>query len=97
MREQYEAGDTVQFTFTSSVAPDAAPRISIWGPNDLSTLVSSVTATQSSTTEFYAMITMPMSADGVYQAEWYAAKTVLGEVYPFYKRVLFNVARPRVT
>lgn len=94
MREQFESGDTVQFTFVSSVAPDAAPRFSVHGSGD--TLVSSVTASQSSSTEYYAMVTMPGSgSEGVYRGEWFAQKTTSGSTYPFYKRFLFNVLTTR--
>jgi hypothetical protein len=93
-REQFEAGDTLQFTFVSSVAPDAAPRFNL--TNNSATLISSLTATSSDTTSFYAMVTMPASADGVYMGEWFAQKTVSGDTLPFYKRFLFNVARTRV-
>ena len=92
----YEAGDTKQFTLVTSVAPDSSPRLAIFGPNTFSTLVSSVTSTASDTTAFYAMVTMPSSGDGVYMAEWFAQKTVLGTPYPFYKRVTFVVARTQV-
>ena len=90
MREQYESGDTVQFTFVSSVAPDANPRLAI--TNNSGTLVSSATAQSSDSCSFFAMMTMPGSADGVYRGEWYAQKTTAGDTFPFYKRFLFNVA-----
>lgn len=89
MIETFEAGDTVQFTFTSSVAPDSAPRLAIYGSGD--TLVSSLTAASSSATAYFAMITMPASADGQYKGEWFAQKTVASIQYPFNKRFLFNV------
>lgn len=90
MREQYESGDTVQFTFVSSVAPDSNPRLAI--TNNSGTLISSITAQASDTCSYFAMVTMPGSADGIYRGEWYAAKTTSGETFPFYKRFLFNVA-----
>jgi hypothetical protein len=93
MRQQHEAGDTVQFTFTSSVAPDAAPSFAIIGSGDA--LVSSATALTSGSTAYYSLYTMPSSADGVYMAEWSAQKTVSGTAYPFRRRFLFNVARTR--
>lgn len=94
MRAQYEAGDTVQFTFTSSVAPDAAPVFSVVGPGDV--VVSSVTALASGTTAFYSLFTMPSSADGVYMGEWSAQKTVGGDAFPFRRRFLFNVLRTKL-
>lgn len=93
MREQYEAGDSLQFTWVSSVAPDAAPYFAVFGSGD--TLVNSQTAQTSSSTEFYAIYTMPSSADGVYLWEWGAVKTVAGNPYPFRKRNLFNVFRTK--
>ena len=94
MREQFEAGDTVQFTFTSFVAPNVEPRFSVLGSG--STLVQSMTSVMSSVTAFYAMVTMPSSADGVYMGEWYAEKTSAGSTYPFYKRFVFNVIRTQL-
>ncbi len=93
MREQFEAGDTVQFTFVSSIAPDSAPRFTMTGSGG--TLTNSQTSTSSGSTSYYAMVTMPASADGVYLGEWYAQKTVAGTQYPFYTRFNFNVARTR--
>lgn len=90
MREQYESGDTVQFTFVSSVAPDANPRLAI--TNNSGTLISSMTSQSSDSCSFFAMVTMPASSDGIYRGEWYAAKTTAGDTFPFYKRFLFNVA-----
>jgi len=91
MREQIEAGDTVQFTFVTSVAPDTTPLLSVYGSGD--TLVASIVSVQSASTAYYSMFTAPSSADGVYLAEWYATKNVSGTAYPFRKRFLFNVAR----
>ena len=93
MREQYEAGDTMQFTWVSSAAPDAAPYFAVFGSGD--TLINSQTTQQSASTQFYAVFTMPASADGLYLWEWGATKTVAGTPYPFRKRNLFNVARTR--
>ena len=90
MREQYESGDTVQFTFVSSVTPDSNPRLAI--TNNSGTLISSATSQASAAGSYFAMMTMPGSADGVYRGEWYAAKTTAGDTFPFYKRFLFNVA-----
>lgn len=93
MRPQFEAGDTLQFTFVSSVAPDAEPLFAVIGSGN--TLVASVTALSSSSTAFYALFTMPSSADGVYMGEWSAQKSVGGTAYPFRRRFLFNVLRTR--
>lgn len=91
MIERYEAETTRQFTFVSSVAPDSAPKLAIWGPND--TLVTSVTAQQSSTTAFYAMVTMPASLDGNYMAQWTALSTSVGEEKTYVERFRFVVGR----
>ena len=91
MRDSFEAGDTVQFTFVSSVAPDFTPRFNMVGSGNA--VVSSIASVQSGSTAFYAMVTMPSSADGVYVGEWYTEKTVAGDLFPFYKRFLFNVTR----
>lgn len=95
-REKYEAGDTVVFTMVTSVAPDAAFRFALYGPNNTTTLVSSQTAQQSANTSYYAPQTMPASADGVYMGEWYAEKSVAGTAYPFYKRFVFAVEKTRI-
>ena len=91
MREQFEVGDTRQFTFVSSVAPDAEPILKITGI--VGTVINSITSVQSDATHFYAMVTMPTS-EGVYMGEWLAQKTlsVSSTVYPFVSRFLFNVA-----
>ncbi len=91
MRDQYEAGDSLQFTWVSSVAPDSAPYFAVFGSGD--TLTESQTAQTSASTQYYAVFTMPASADGVYLWEWGATKTVAGTPYPFRKRNLFNVVR----
>lgn len=93
MREQFEAGDSVQFTFVCSVAPDAAPFFAVYGSGEA--LISSLTATTSDVTSYYAVHTMPSSADGPYLGEWGAQKTVAGTPYPFRKRFQFNVVRMR--
>ena len=95
MRPQFEAGDTVQFTFVSSIAPDTSPRFTITGSGNA--VINSLTAIQSggSSTQFYALVTMPNSSDGSYIAEWYALKTAGGDTFPFYKRMLFNVVRTK--
>jgi hypothetical protein len=93
MRSQFEAGDSIQFTFTSSVAPDAAPSFAVVGSGE--SLISSATALTSGSTAFYSLYTMPGSADGVYMGEWAAVKTVGGTPYQFRKRFLFNVVRTR--
>ena len=84
----FEAGDTLMFTFTSSVAPDAAPTFSVKGI--VGTLVSSSTSNQSDTTHYYALYTMPTS-EGFYLGQWNAQKTFQGSPWPFIKRFAFKV------
>jgi hypothetical protein len=95
MFDQFLGGDTRQFTFVCSVAPDAAPWLTVYGPNSFATLVASVTSIQSAATEFYAMYTFPGSAFGMYKGIWRAEKTVAGSAYPFITERLFSVVDPR--
>jgi len=94
MREQFEAGNTVQFTMVTSVAPNAAPVLKVTGPFS-ATVLNSITAVQSDTTHYYALYTMPTSL-GVYMGEWFAQKTFNGSVYDFTKRFLFNVVKTAI-
>ena len=91
MRDAFETGNTVQFTFTSSVAPDSSPYFIVTGPGSAS-VVASISATQSDSTHYYALFTMPTTL-GVYMGEWHAIKTVVGSTYDFRKRFLFNVVK----
>lgn len=91
MRERFEAGDTVQFTFVTSVPPDTVPLFTMIGSG--SATVGSFTTQQSASTAFYAMVTMPSSEDGVYLGQWSTSKVVAGDSYPFVKRFVFNVTR----
>jgi hypothetical protein len=95
MRDRFEAGDSVQFTFVSSIAPDSVPSFAVFSVNSEGLLVNSQTAQQSATTAFYAMFTMPQSEDGAYLGEWTAFKTVAGTSYPFRKRFDFEVIRTK--
>lgn len=88
MRPQFEPGNTVQFTFVSSIAPDAAPTFKVL--NAANTAVASITAATSDSTNYYAMYTMP-TTQGAYVGEWVAAKTVAGSAYNFVKRFVFNI------
>lgn len=83
--------NTVQFTFTSSIAPDSAPTLLITG---IDSSVTSITATASDTTNYYALYTAVQS-EGVYIGKWIAQKTVSGSVYNFNKAFLFNVKMTR--
>lgn len=91
MRDTFELGDSLQFTFVCSIVPDSAPSFAMFSDSAGATLVQSQTSQTSTTLAYYAMQTM--SAEGVYVGEWKALKTVAGTIYPFVKRVVFNVTR----
>lgn len=66
--EQFDGGDTRQFTLVMSVAPDGNPKLSIF--NSSNTGVTSLTSTQSgSTNQYYSLYTLPTSP-GIYYSEW---------------------------
>lgn len=88
MISTFEPGDTIQFTFVSSIAPDSAPVFKVTGVG--ATVISSITATQSDATHYYTMYTLP-SSEGFYIGEWFAQKTVSGSAYNFIKKMLFRV------
>jgi hypothetical protein len=92
--DAYEAGNTLQFTWVGSVAPDAAPRFSVTDPTG--TVTASFTAVQSATTAYYALFTNPTSPLGYFLAEWKAVKTVNGSAYNFITRQRFMVAQTEV-
>lgn len=94
MIDQFLGGDTRQFTFVCSVAPDSAPWLTVYGPNSFSTLVASVSSVTSGTTAFYSMYTFPSSSFGMYKGIWRAVKTVAGSAYPFITERLFSVVDP---
>jgi hypothetical protein len=85
-----EAGNTVQFTFVSSIAPDAAPIFK--AINDGDTVVNCQTSIQSNATAFYALYTTPGS-DQWMIGEWWAQKTVSGSARNFVKKFPFKVER----
>lgn len=88
---QFEAGNTMKFTFQSSVAPDSAPTLKIKsGP---STVIASITSQQSTSTDFWALFTMPNSKDTFYVAEWFAERTLISSAYQLVKRQGFRVIR----
>lgn len=89
----FEAGDTVQFTWSASVAPDAAPVFSITEPFS-KTVIQSVTAQQSGSKDYYSLYTMPQSL-ATYLFEWKAQKTLVGSVYDFFSRGTFRVEKTR--
>lgn len=90
MRPVFEPGNTIQFTLTSSVAPDSAPIFKVLGSGN--TVLSSITSITSNTTNYYALYTMP-TTEGAYVGEWFALKTVASSAYQFVKRFVFNVKR----
>ena len=85
-----EAGNTIQFTWVSSVAPDAAPVFKAIDDSD--TVVNCLTAIQSNTTSYYALYTTPGS-DQWMVGEWFAQKTVSGSARNFVKKFPFKVER----
>lgn len=90
----FEKGDTQQFTWIASIAPDAAPNLGITEPFNLST-IHSATALSSSTREFFAFITMPDSV-GIYLFEWRAQKTISGSAFNFIEKGCFRVEESRI-
>ena len=90
-----EAGNTFQFTWVSSVAPDSAPLFSVTDQG--AAVVCSVSAIQSGSTAYYALYTTAANSDGRYRAEWLAVKTVNGSAYNLINRFGFVVAKTPVT
>jgi hypothetical protein len=90
----FESGDTQQFVWTASVAPDAAPRLSI--VNSAGTVLHSATSVQSGAISYYSMFVMPRE-HGWYLYEWEAFKTIAGSAYPFVDRGLFRVGQVQFT
>jgi len=93
MRDTFEPTNTVQFTFVSSVAPDSAPVLKVSGVQS-GTVIASLSATSSDTTNYYSLFTLP-SSEGVYMGEWFSQKTFSGSAHNFVKRFLFNVKQTR--
>lgn len=89
-----EAGNTFQFTWVSSVAPDASPRFSV--TDQSGTIVCSVSAIQSDSTAYYALYTTASNSDGRYLGEWLAQKTVSGSAYNLVNRFGFVVRKTPV-
>lgn len=87
-RDQFEPTNTLQFTWVSSVSPDAEPILKITGVDG--STVTSLTSVQSDSTHYYALYTLP-NTEGICLAEWYAEKTVSSSVRPFIKRFVFNI------
>ena len=90
---EFETGQTVQFTWQSSVAPDAAPTLVIKdGP---ASAIASISAIQSDSTHYWAPFTMPGTPEQHYVAEWTALKTLTSpaSTFDFVKREGFKVVR----
>jgi hypothetical protein len=87
--ETYEPGDTVMFTWVASTAPDAAPLFSVFDPS--SNVVASLSSTQSDSTHYYALFTMPASGPTHYVSQFRALKTVSGSAYQVISRDSFRV------
>ena len=85
--ETFEPEDTVQFTFVSSVAPDAAPIFKVTGV--AATVIASISSTLSDSTHYAVLYTLPTS-EGYYLGDWFAQKTFSGSVYNFTKKFLFQ-------
>lgn len=84
----FEPGNTIQFTWVSSTAPDSAPIVKITGINN--TIINSLTSISSDSTHYYAMYTLP-SSEGFYISEWNAVKTVQSSAYNFVKKMVFRI------
>lgn len=86
----FESGDTPMFTFQSSVAPNSNPNFAVY--DVAGALVSSFESVQSDSTNYYALFTMPGSADW-YVGEWNAFKTFQGSARAFKTRFPFMVQK----
>ena len=93
MKPVFETLDTVQFTFTTSIAPNSGVVLSVF--DAAGNAVSSIWAVSSDTTHLYALFTTP-NTPGAYLGLWKAYKTFQGSEYQFSKRFGFNVNEMRV-
>ena len=87
---EFQQGNTVQMTFVSSTAPDAAPSFAVLDENG--TVVESITSVSSTTTAFYALVTMPNS-DAFLTGEWRALSTFNSVEYAFIQRFNYRVRK----
>jgi hypothetical protein len=92
MRPVFETLDTVQFTFTTSVAPNSGVALEIY--DAAGAAVGSVWAASSDATHQYAFFTTP-NTPGAYLGLWSAYKTYQGSAYRFSKRFAFNINNVR--
>ena len=88
----FEPTDTKMMTWSSSLAPDAAPIFKVFSQLT-GTTIASVTATASDTTHYYVLYTFPSSDNVYYRGEWFALKTVGGSAYQLVTRFVFHVVQ----
>lgn len=91
LKGPYEAGDTVQFTWVSTVAPSSVPSFAVY--NNSGVLVASETGQQSASTAFYAFYTMTDSPGLWFMGEWVASHTVASSLRPFVERFRFKTEK----
>jgi hypothetical protein len=91
--QTFEPGDTKQFTWQASVAPDAAPNLRIYALSD-DTVIASMTGQQSDSTHFWTLYTLP-ATEGYYRGEWHARKTLLGSAYNVVTAFVVQVRQTR--
>lgn len=85
----FETGNTIQFTWTSSLAPDAAPSFAV--RDSAGTLLASMTSVTSDTTHYSALYTIPTSpVEAYYMAEWRANKTLVSSSRAFVRKIIFK-------
>ena len=87
--DSYQPGNTIEFTWTSSLPPDSPPILTIWDGRD-DAMVASITSVQSDSTHYSALYTCPNS-DGFYMGEWLAQKTLSSSLRNFMNRFNFRV------
>ncbi len=85
----FQAGNAVQFTWVSTLAPNSAPIFALY-ENNTDTVVSTMTAISSDTTHYYALGQLPGSEQWM-TAEWTAEKTIGSSVWTFVNRFAFAV------
>jgi len=82
-----QPGNTVQFTWVASIAPNAAPIFAVRDKDN--TVIHSAMAATSNATDFYALYTIP-GGDDWYSGEWTALKTIGASAYQFINRFGFR-------
>jgi hypothetical protein len=80
-----------RWTWQGPASPDVAPILKIkTGP---SKVIASITAQESSSTDYWALYTMPNSKDTFYVAEWFAKRTIISSAFELVKREKFKIIR----